>query len=153
MPESKQQPQRGAGADPAPTREQFEALQRENEQLKSQLTEARGAQNPSRVTFAASPPFKLSEGDRQALEINGVATDTFTGKQLLADDFGIDVKTDEGKAALERARQARGKSGDDPVHSAAGIEGVTHVYPSVAPGVLAKDAPVRGAVPEGTQER
>lgn len=116
-----------------------DSLRTEVEQLRGELAAARaGAASPARVTLAAPAP--LSEGDRQALEIAGVISSGIDGKRMFADDYGIEVKTPDGRDRLARERA----KGDAAVQ---GIEGVTHVYPSVAPGVLADDAPVRGAQP------
>lgn len=127
------------------------ATQRELELARGQLAEARaGAASPALVTFAGRPQFRngtqLSEGERQALEINGVVSDPHGGGLLLASDFGVEVITEGGRKALEREQQRR----ETPAR--AGIPGVDYVYPSVAPGVLAEDAPVRGAVVEGTPQ-
>lgn len=120
---------------------QRDALVAENERLKGELAAARaGGASPAMVTLAAPAPDFLSEGDRQAMEINGVVNRATDGRELLASDFGIDVKTEQGRANLERAqaRKAEGRTA---------IRGVDYVYPSVAPGVLDVDAPVRGAQP------
>lgn len=129
------------------------AVQAENETLRGQLTEARaGAASPARITFAGRPQYrggtKLSEGERQDLEMNGVANDPNGGGLLLASDFGVEVKTEAGRTALENAVKRR--DGDRAVDGGDGIEGVDFVYPSVARGVLAEDAPVRGGVVDGT---
>lgn len=118
-------------------------LAAEVQRLQGELTEARagapaGAASPARVTFAGRPAFGLSEGERQDLEINGVAADPHGGGQILASDHGVEVKTEGGRERLANAEKAR--------EPRKGIEGVDYVYPSVAPGVLAEDAPVRGAV-------
>ncbi len=134
----------------------------ELERTRGELAEARAktvaapatsaAAAPGLVTFASRPNFrsgtKLSEGERQALEIAGVVADPHGGGQLLASDFGVEVKTEGGRAALAAAEADRAKSGDA---KRAGIQGVDFVYPSVAPGVLAQDAPVRGAQPDTVQ--
>lgn len=127
----------------------LEAAHAQNEVLQGQLAEARsGAASPARVTFAGRPAFrsgtKLSEGERQDLEINGVANDPNGGGLLLASDFGVEVKTEAGRIALENATKRR--DGDKSAEGGEGIEGVDFVYPSVARGVLAEDAPVRGAI-------
>jgi hypothetical protein len=123
-----------------------DALQAKVEQLQGELASARaGGGSPALVTLAAPDPNFLSEGDRQAMEINGVVNSAVTGRELLASDFGITVKTEEGRRNLERA-QAR------TPQERAGIRGVDFVYPSVAPGVLAADAPVRGAQPASAVE-
>lgn len=124
------------------------AAEAELELTRGQLAEARATAGGStaRVTFPGRPNFRggttLSEGERQDLEINGVAADSSGGGLLLASDHGVDVKTEDGRKRLE-AEQARQDAGKRE-----GIEGVDYVYPSVAPGVLADDAPVRGAVVE-----
>lgn len=126
-------------------------LEQENEALRAELEQARGqlvdlqanaGASTARVTFPARPQYRsgttLSEGERADLELYGVARDPFTGGQILASDHGVDVKTKEGRANLARA-QARPDRDPRPAR-----EGVDFVYPSVAPGVLADDAPVRG---------
>jgi hypothetical protein len=127
--------------------QQLAAVREENERLQSQLLEARsahGAVSPARVTFGGRPTFRsgtqLSEGERQQLEVDGVINDAHTGGLLYADDYDVEVKTEDGRQRLAKARE---KLGAD---ERAGIRGVDYVYPSVAPGVLAADAPVRGAV-------
>lgn len=139
-----------------------EELERENEALRAQLEQATGqltemrataGASTARVTFPARPDYRggttLSEGERADLELYGVARDPFTGAQILASDHGVDVKTAEGRANLARA-QARPDRDPRPAR-----EGVDFVYPSVAPGVLADDAPVRGAtavLPDDTEQ-
>lgn len=115
------------------------ALEADNERLRDQVAAA-GA-SPARVTFPTRPAFGLSEGERQALEVEGVTNSPFTGERLLASDHGVDVITDAGRARLAKAQAGAGRGGDRE-----GIEGVDYVYPSASPGVLADDAPVRGAV-------
>lgn len=118
-----------------------DALVSENETLRGELAAARaGGASPARVTLAAPDPKFLCEGDRQALEVNGVVNSSLTGRQLLASDFGIKVKTEQGQENLRRAQA-------ETSEERAGIRGVDFVYPSVARGVLAADAPVRGAQP------
>lgn len=135
----------------APTKDELEAenaqLREELDRTRGQLTEARaGLGGVQRVTFPTSPGFQLSEGIRQDLEQQGVARDPNTGAELLASDFDVEVRTAAGRLNLEQAQQRRAKLGDRP-----GIRGVDYVYPSVAPGVLAADAPVRGAVADTTR--
>lgn len=124
-------------------------LQDENERLRSQLVEARSAHgavagSPARVTFAGRPEFrggtKLSEGERQQLELDGVISDVHGGGMLYADDFGVEVTTEDGRNRLAKAREK------DAADARAGIQGVDYVYPSVAPGVLDPAAEVRGGV-------
>lgn len=118
-------------------RDQVAKLEGDLEHARGQLAAA-GA-SPARVTFPARPAFGLSEGERQALELEGVTNSPFDGKRIYADEHGVDVVTEAGRRRLAEARR------DTPRRE--GIEGVDYVYPSVAPGVLASDAPVRGAVP------
>jgi hypothetical protein len=125
---------------------QRDALQADNERLRGELAAARvGAASPARVTLATPDPNFLCEGDRQALEINGVVNSATTGRQLLASDFDIEVKTEQGRENLRRAQAQTAQERE-------GIRGVDFVYPSVARGVLAADAPVRGAQPAAAVE-
>jgi hypothetical protein len=125
---------------------QRDALQAENERLRGELAAARaGGASPARVTLAAPDPNFLSEGDRQALEVNGVVNSGTTGRELLASDFGIEVKTEQGRENLRRAQEQTTQERE-------GIRGVDFVYPSIARGVLAADAPVRGAQPASAVE-
>jgi hypothetical protein len=123
-----------------------DALQAQVEQLQGELASARaGGASPARVTLATPDPDFLCEGDRQAMEINGVVNSATTGRQLLASDFGIEVKTEQGRENLRRAQEQTAQERE-------GIRGVDFVYPSVARGVLAADAPVRGAQPASAVE-
>lgn len=136
----------------APTKDELEAenaqLREELDRTRGQLTEARaGLGGVQRVTFPTSPGFQLSEGVRQDLEQQGVARDPNTGAELLASDFDVEVRTAAGKLNLEQAQRRRDQAGGRDE----GIRGVDYVYPSVAPGVLAADAPVRGAVADTTR--
>jgi hypothetical protein len=125
---------------------QRDTLLAENERLRGELAAARvGAASPARVTLATPDPNFLCEGDRQALEINGVVNSATSGKQLLASDFGVTVKTEQGRENLKRAQAQTTQERE-------GIRGVDFVYPSVARGVLAADAPVRGAQPASAAE-
>ena len=125
---------------------QRDALVAENERLKGELASSRaGGASPAMVTLAAPDPNFLCEGDRQALEVNGVVNSATTGRQLLASDFGIEVKTEQGRENLRRAQAQTTQERE-------GIRGVDFVYPSVARGVLAADAPVRGAQPASAVE-
>jgi len=133
-----------------PTKEELaarnDALVSENEALRGELAAARaGGASPARVTLATPDPNFLCEGDRQALEINGVVNSATNGRQLLASDFGITVKTEQGRENLRRAQA-------QTMEEREGIRGVDFVYPSVARGVLAADAPVRGAQPASAVE-
>lgn len=124
-----------------------ERLTAENERLKGELAAARaGAASPAQVTMSAPavpgrPAFGLSEGERQALIMNGVVNSAFDGSLILASDHGIEPVTEIGrknlahasKVVIEEQRKA--------------IRGVDFVYPSAAPGVLAEGAEVRGAQP------
>ena len=92
------------------------------------------------VTLADVPRDFLSEGDRQALEINGVVNRATDGRRLLASEFGIEVKTEAGRENLRRAQAETPQERD-------GIRGVDFVYPSIARGVLDPNAAVRGAQP------
>ncbi len=119
--------------------------QAEIERLQGELAAARaGGGSPARVTLAE--PVGLSEGDRQALRVAGVVTNPATGKLELASDHGIEVVTVDGRAALERAQK-------DRAEGRGAIRGVDFVYPSVAPGVLAPEAVVRGAQPASAVEQ
>lgn len=132
--------------------EERDQLRGEVERLQGELAESRaaaagrGAASPARVTFEERPQFRggtvLTEGERQALESEGVINSAFNGRQLLADDFGIEPKTE---AARERLRLARAEV--DAGRGRQSIPGVTHVYPSIEPGRLDPAATVRGAVP------
>ena len=125
---------------------QRDALQAQVERLQGELASARaGGASPALVTLAAPDPNFLCEGDRQALEINGVVNSATTGRQLLASDFDITVKTEQGRETLRRAQAQTAQERE-------GIRGVDFVYPSVARGVLAADAPVRGAQPASAVE-
>ena len=120
-------------------RAQLEAAQAENEGLRGQLATAGANTSPARVTFVDRPPYPLSEGERQALITEGVISSPFNGRQMLASDYDLEVTTDAGR---ERLAAVQAKSEGDRQ----GIRGVDYVYPSVAPGVLADDAPVRGGI-------
>lgn len=122
---------------------QRDQLRAENEQLRGQLVELAG-RSPARVTFPARPAFGLSEGERQDLELHGVTSSPFDGSRILASDYDVDVLTVAGRKRLADEQARRAAAGD----ARAAVEGVDYVYPSVAPGVLADDAPVRGAVAE-----
>lgn len=139
---------------------QLAAAQEDLERTRGQLAEARaataapvGAASPAQQTFVVGRPefrggTKLSEGERQALEISGVVADPHGGGQLLASDYDIEVKTEDGRRALAAAEHDRAALGDAEKAHRQGVRGVDFVYPSVAPGVLAPDAAVRGAQPE-----
>jgi len=131
----------------AETKEEIAAerdqLRAELERTQGELAAARaGGASQARVTMVGRPEFGLSEGERQALEANGVANSAFDGRLLLADDYGIEVKTDLARRNIEHAREAAAKANA----GTGAIWGVDFVYPSVAPGVLDPEAVQRGDV-------
>jgi hypothetical protein len=108
-------------------------LQAEVERLRGQLATAGAALTNGPV--AVRQQF-LSEGERQELELRGVTTDPATGRR---------VTTEQARARLAASDTQQGVEIDDalaPVTLPAVLpdrpaqEGVTHVYPSVAPGLI-----------------
>lgn len=104
-------------------------LREENEQLRSQLTQATAA--PTAAPYAPSARFVLSEGDRQELvqhgqvNINGRMRTADEVRSMLDDDQrGIDLGS--AKPPVQpTALQERGA-----------VRGVDYVWPSVAPGEI-----------------
>jgi hypothetical protein len=109
---------------------QRDALLAENERLRGQLATA--GVRPANVP-AGRPPF-LTEGERQELLMRGATNDPFGGGLMTLTtarerfDSDLDDATQEAEDAAVRL--------DVEAAERPAIRGVTHVYPSVAPGVL-----------------
>lgn len=108
-----------------------DALREENERLKAQLA---AVGRPAGVV-APQQTFELSEGDRQELVARGAAN--IRGRLRTRDEVRDMLPADQSGVEL----------GDGPVDPALqtlidrqapreGIPGVTHVWPSVAPGEI-----------------
>jgi uncharacterized protein YciI len=117
------------------TKEELEAqvsrLQTDNERLRGQLA---AAGNRPAANVPAALPF-LTEGQRQELLTFGQTTRAGGGAALslseareLFPDVDLSDATDAALAADERLRTE--------VLERASIRGVTHVWPSIEPGVL-----------------
>lgn len=94
-------------------------LRAENESLRGQLVEARAGRPDTPTRDPLARPERdgkpvLSEGERQELELSGVTRSAFGGGDLLADDYGIEVKTEEGRERLARARAQADRRGAAP---------------------------------------
>lgn len=82
------------------------ALQRQVDELRAQAAEHKAgppALNPPRHV----PDYKISEGERNDLALQGVTRSAFTGEDLHADDFGVEVLTEDGRERLRKARERR----------------------------------------------
>ena len=102
-------PATAAAADP--TGDEIARLQKQNAALKAALSNAgvpipefddAGRAHPSR------PSFGLSAGEQNDLKLNGVTTDAFTGKRLVAGEgLAADVEptSPAAKANVERWRE------------------------------------------------
>lgn len=112
---------------------QVERLQSENENLRGQLAAA-GARRP--VAAGASPAqFVLSEGQRLELELTGQTTGP-GGQPMTVDDARTRLAESENQSGVQIADGARPLAPPTPVVERPAVVGVTHVYPSIRPGVI-----------------
>lgn len=105
-----------------------ETLRAENAHLRAQL-----AAQPARTPMVPVHRFAVSEGERQELELYGVAT---VGGRLMSTEevrkaaaaVGLAIEIKDAAPGLKRELPVRVERG--------GVYGVDYVYPSVAPGLI-----------------
>lgn len=109
------------------------ALRAENARLRQQVLAS--GQQPAGPA-QAQHTFTLTEGDRQELELYGVATIggrlmTVEDARAAAEGAGLEVTIEEPSEALDRRAQVATEQGER-----AAVRGFDYVYPSVAPGQI-----------------
>lgn len=116
---------------------QRDALQAENENLRGQLAAAGATRG---LSAPAAHRFFLTEGDRQELELKGVAN---IGGRLMTTEQVLAKLAEQGETRVEIADASPAAADQAAVTLAAherqergGQYGVDYVYPSVAPGVI-----------------
>jgi hypothetical protein len=113
-------------------------IARERDELKRENESLRRAQGASRPGVWQPTRFLLTEGDRQELEMFGVAT--IGGRRMTIDEVRdkvagtdqADVQLNDPTPELDRRDEFHGPATTHP----AGIRGFDYVYPSVAPGQI-----------------
>jgi hypothetical protein len=117
------------------------ALEAENAQLRDQVDNLRGqlvaAAGATPAGYQPAQRFFLSEGDRQELELHGVAN---IGGRLLTRDQVLAKLAGGPQSAVEIREPKVDRTADAAVAAARAeprnVRGVTFVYPSVADGLI-----------------
>jgi hypothetical protein len=109
------------------------ALRAENARLRQQLISS--GQQPAGAA-QTQHRFALTEGDRQELELYGVATIggrlmTVDDARTAAEEAGLEVTIGDPSEALDRRAQVATEQGERTA-----VRGFDYVYPSVAPGQI-----------------
>jgi uncharacterized small protein (DUF1192 family) len=116
-----------------PAADELANLRAENERLRAQLA---AAGRPS--SAAPQHTFVLSEGDRQELELYGVAN--INGRRMTRDEVLAEVAKAGVQNGIEIATPAAGLDRSSDVTGQrdrkGGVEGFDFIYPSVAPGLI-----------------
>jgi hypothetical protein len=113
-------------------------IARERDELKRENESLRRAAGSSRPGVWQPTRFLLTEGDRQELEMFGVAT--IGGRRMTIDEVRdkvagtdqADVQLNDPTPEMDRRDELAGPGATHP----AGIRGFDYVYPSVAPGLI-----------------
>jgi hypothetical protein len=113
-------------------------IARERDELKRENESLRRAAGANRPGVWQPTRFLLTEGDRQELEMFGVAT--IGGRRLTIDEVRekvagtdqADVQLNDPTPEMDRRGELTGAGATHP----AGIRGFDFVYPSVAPGQI-----------------
>jgi hypothetical protein len=117
----------------ADTKTELERLRAENERLRGQLAAAGAAVG----VVAPVHRFFLTEGDRQELELYGVAN--INGRRMTTEEVRAELAKSDTQSGVEiaDADPALSRAGDVAGQRAASaVPGVDFVYPSVAPGKI-----------------